>query len=147
MYLYKLSLDINNFYNSVYTHSITWAVCGKDKAKNIAMNGSFVVDDAIRQEYDKINLFDSLIRSMKNNETNGLIIGPFTSRIFSEIIVANIDKELREQGILFRRYVDDYSIYLRNEIEIDNTIKLIEKLKQIKIKYLNVIFKFRNSFF
>ena len=34
LYKYRLKVDITNCYNSLYTHSITWAICGKDLAKS-----------------------------------------------------------------------------------------------------------------
>lgn len=32
-YKYILRIDLSNFYNSIYTHSITWALIGKENAK------------------------------------------------------------------------------------------------------------------
>lgn len=34
---YKLELDISNFYSSIYTHSITWSIVGKDLTKKFEM--------------------------------------------------------------------------------------------------------------
>lgn len=140
--LYKLNLDINNFYNSIYTHSIAWVICGKVDAKKLSkkskseMSG-IEIDENIKNDYKKSDIFDELIRKMKNNETNGILTGPFTSRIFSELILAKIDKELRIEGYIFRRYVDDYSIYFRNKHDIDIAINKIEMILSEYNLYIN----------
>lgn len=38
--------------------------------------------------------FDSLMQRMNYNETNGILIGPEVSRIFSEIILQAVDAEV-----------------------------------------------------
>lgn len=125
-YLFKLTIDINNFYNSIYTHIITWAVCGKEEAKKVLYKQP--VDINTTNDYDKADRFDRLIRGMKGNETNGIITGPFTSRIFSEIILCKLDQELRAKEYVFYRYVDDFSIYFRNRHEAESAIMDIQQI-------------------
>ena len=102
---YRLKVDIANCYNSIYTHSITWAICGKAIAKKYMRTKE---PASLKDIYELGDALDLFIRLQKNNETNGILVGPFTSRIFSEIILAAIDTELREKGFIFKRYVDDY---------------------------------------
>ena len=47
-----------------------------------------------------------------SNETSEIPIGPFTSSIISEFLLAKIDVDLSELGFKFKRYVDDYEILL-----------------------------------
>ena len=99
-----LKTDITAFYGSIYTHSIAWALHGKEWAKqNLntpALNGSLGgrLDRAVRQGQD--------------NQTGGIPTGPDTSRIVAEIIAVDIDNRLRSTGPKHGdwglRYVDDY---------------------------------------
>ena len=122
-YKYLLNIDISNFYNTIYTHSITWAVCGKTEAKKC-----FLERDLRTDEYKFADKLDRLIRNQKNNETNGILIGPYTSRIISEIIMARIDKILTEENYIFTRYVDDFKLYFRTEVEAIESVPIIERI-------------------
>lgn len=107
------SLDVSKCFNSIYTHTLYWAVDNIKAAKDNTLSAGFAND------------FDKLMQSMNYNETNGICIGPEISRVFAEIILSEIDKRiieyLSEQGIKykddfdFRRYVDDYYIFTHSE--------------------------------
>lgn len=117
-YKYCLRTDISKFYDTVYTHSIAWAVCGKDRSKKQML----LKQNERSHEYNWADTFDKLIRYQKNNETNGIITGPFSSRIFSEIILVAIDNELVSRGFVFTRYVDDYQFYFESNTEAESKI-------------------------
>ena len=111
-YRYKLKLDISNCFNSIYTHSTTWACTGKKEAKLI-FSGKIKSNKA----YDIGYKIDELNRRMNGNQTNGILTGPFTSRICSELILSYIDGLLEEEDFKFTRYVDDYNFYFLSEAE------------------------------
>lgn len=100
-------LDINNFYGSVYTHAIPWAVLGKQTAK--AMHGNGTLNGHWSDTLDK------LVRNCNQTQTIGIPIGPDTSRIVSEIILAAIDVDLTAKGTdvvtsqVFH-HIDDYQL-------------------------------------
>ena len=122
---YRLKVDIANCYNSMYTHSIAWAVCTKEKAKSFLRTKE---PKEIEKDYEIADWVDCLTRLEKNNETNGIIVGPFTSRVVSEIILARIDEILLNNGFKFKRYVDDYKFYFRTEYQAQESIPQIEKV-------------------
>ena len=124
-YKYRLKVDITNCYNSIYTHSITWAICGKEQAKSYFRTSE---PSSIQGEYEMGDFLDCFIRQQKNNETNGIIVGPYTSRIISEIVLARIDHILSDKGLKFKRYVDDYKLYFRSEAQAQESLTLIEKV-------------------
>lgn len=107
--------DISNCFDSVYTHSIPWAVYGKDFVKSNLKSGqrSFADD------------FDKLLQSMNYNETHGIVIGPEFSRVAAEIILQRVDlaveKNLGENKLVFKkdyeilRYVDDYFVFYNRD--------------------------------
>lgn len=122
--MYRLKVDISNCYGSMYTHAISWAVCGKVEAKRFVKDGK----KSWSKEYAFANSFDTYMRFQKYNETNGILIGPYTSRIFSEVILAKVDKILRKQGFVFKRYVDDYKFYFSTEAEAQLHLPKIERI-------------------
>lgn len=112
---YGIELDINSFFNSIYTHSIPWAIHGKNKAK------------ATRDKTLYGNVIDLNLRSMNYGQTNGILVGNAISRIISEIILCRIDVKIKEKfpDIKCKRYVDDYYIYLNDETNIKSVISFI----------------------
>ena len=124
-YKYRLKVDITNCYNSIYTHSITWAICGKELAKSYFRTKTPV---SVQDKYEMGDCLDYFIRQQKNNETNGIIVGPYTSRVISEIVLARIDQLMSDKGLKFKRYVDDYKIYFRSEAQAQESLPVIEKI-------------------
>lgn len=105
----QMTLDVSKCFDSIYTHSVSWATKEKEFTKNNLETRSFGDD------------FDRTIRHGNHNETNGIPIGPEVSRIFSEVIFQQIDRDVihklndQKYGIdyAFRRYVDDVYIFAR----------------------------------
>jgi hypothetical protein len=102
--------DISNFYPSIYTHSIPWALLGVHEAK-LNQKGGFE------------NKLDEHQRMMKRNETTGVAIGPGTSNIISEIILYEVDKLLKNKGYEFYRFIDDYTAFCSTYEESESFIR------------------------
>ena len=98
---YCVQADISNFYPSIYTHSVCWALVGKDVSKKD------------RDDQKWFNKIDKAIRSCQDRESIGIHIGPDTSGIIAEIILSQIDKELKDFN--FIRHIDDYKCYCEDE--------------------------------
>lgn len=97
---YLADADISNFFPSIYSHSVSWAVAGRENAYTTRNDNS--------KWYNKL---DAAIRSTNNNESVGLPVGPHTSNIISDIILSCIDSNLNDAGYKFIRYIDDYKCY------------------------------------
>lgn len=112
-----LSLDINRFYGSIYTHSIPWAALGKNVAK-----AQYQARTLRRHWSDKL---DILVRGCNQGQTIGLPIGPDTSRIVSEILLSRIDAELTAPGSRIRstqiyHTIDDYQFGVMSQHEAED---------------------------
>ncbi len=108
---YVVRADISACYPSIYTHSIPWAIHGKTKAKQ---NRSLTLPG---------NLLDSVTQGTRDGQTNGLLIGPDTSSVISEIILTKIDAMMQSRGYRrFSRYIDDYTFYARTHQEAEQFI-------------------------
>ena len=108
-----------------YTHSIPWALVGKEKAKSNRNPG-----------FEWYNQLDKFQRDLKRGETQGIPIGPGTSHIISEIILYKIDKMLRKEEYQFTRYVDDYTCYCDTRDKADNFVLNLER--QLREYLLNL---------
>jgi len=125
-------MDIAKCFDSIYTHTILWAVKNKEFAKEVFSLSSFG------------NRFDKLMQAANHGETSGILIGPELSRIFSEIILQEVDvrvsQNLKKQGVLhpadyeMKRYVDDYFIFT-NDHRVATTIfaELESELAKLKL--------------
>ncbi len=113
---YLHTLDVTKCFNSIYTHTILWALKDKTFIKNNLRDTAATFG----------NKFDELMQRANHNETNGIIIGPEISRIFAEIILQQIDidtiNKLQKKGIYyskqyeFKRYVDDVLIFAKDKL-------------------------------
>jgi hypothetical protein len=118
-YKYKLltKIDITNFYNSVYTHTIAWAWCG-DRYKALADTDLGFTGSRI----------DKLIQYSNDKRTNGIPVGPVLSDLIIEIILSDRDrfitKKIKEQRIDFlaTRFKDDYRILCNSQ---EDSVKII----------------------
>ncbi|MEO5352006.1 MAG: RNA-directed DNA polymerase [Magnetococcus sp. XQGC-1] len=113
-YLFMRSIDVSKCFDSIYTHSMSWALRGKEFSKNYKHISTVFAHE-----------FDRLMSCANHGETNGIVIGPEVSRIFAEIILQCIDvnvigllqKEKLKFDIdyCFRRYVDNIYIFSKTE--------------------------------
>ena len=121
---YEIKLDISSFFDSIYTHSIPWAIHGISAAK--------------KEQCGKLfgNAIDKNMRNMNHGETNGVLVGNAISRIISEILLCKIDNEIniRFNDIECKRFVDDYYIYTKDPYKIQGIISYIRsKLGEYKL--------------
>ncbi len=109
------SIDVANCFDSVYTHSVSWASKNKDFIKENISKGLQVV-----------NQIDQLMQRCNSNETNGIPIGSESSRVFAELIFQAIDQKILvelkdvhdltfDDDYVILRYVDDFIIFAKSE--------------------------------
>ena len=122
---FKVRADISNFYPSIYSHAIPWALIGVNSAKNQ------------RTKKTWFNSLDQKVRSTKRNETNGVVIGPASSNIIAELILARIDKEMSGR-FNYLRFIDDYKAYCSTESDAQDFILELSKHLAIYNLHLNI---------
>ncbi len=120
--MYELKTDISFFYPTLYTHSIPWAMHGKENAKK----------DSSKHLLG--NILDENIRNCKHGQSTGIPIGPDTSLIIAEIVSCGIDVLLRERletvGLSIKgyRYYDDISFYFSSRDEAEVVLKTLQHI-------------------
>lgn len=126
-YKYCIFLDIKSFYPNIYTHALAWSL--DIKTMEIAERNN---------KKNWANQFDQLVRKLHKNRTKGILIGPYTSDLASEILLRSIDAELskriKEEKIEMAgyRFKDDYYLFV-NELEEAHHIRT--EIQQILIEY------------
>lgn len=113
---YQIKLDISAFFDSIYTHSIPWAMHTKQIAKKSKGQAGLTGDK-----------IDYCMQAMNYSQTHGILVGNAVSRIISEILLCTVDYkiQMKFKNIKCRRFVDDYYIFLKNAYEIQNVISFI----------------------
>lgn len=137
---FELKLDISQFYPTIYTHSIPWAILGREKSKNlfkIALSDRIQWESLLKrskdaQNYRASDFIDTLVRNCNDRQSIGLCIGPDTSLILAEVIANRIDfeinKRLEKINHTGTRYYDDYYFYFNNRNEAENALKIIQQI-------------------
>lgn len=120
---YVVNADISTCFHSIYTHSLSWALVGKEEAKQN------------QKDHSKwYNELDFQVRNTTNGETQGILIGPHASNLLSEIILTSIDFELQLKGWKYIRNIDDYTCYVKNYEEGQLfLLELSAQLRQYKL--------------
>jgi RNA-directed DNA polymerase len=116
-----IQLDLTDCYGSIYTHSISWALHGKKTAKENTHTHVLLGDK-----------IDTLIRSMRNGQTNGIPQGSVLMDFVAELILGHIDTEIHKkiQGkdkYKIIRYRDDYRIFINDLSFGKNIVKIISE--------------------
>src|SRR5256712_1685812 len=96
---YLLRLDISQFYPSLYTHAVGWAIDPKYREK--------------KHWHDKKLLayrIDERVRNCQGRISQGIPIGHDVSFLLSEIVLCQVDHALRLKKQNAFRWVDDYEI-------------------------------------
>lgn len=122
-YQFLIKADIKNFYPSIYTHSIAWAIHGK----------SFIRKPANLYNYKLLgNRLDRLFQRANDGCTNGVPIGPVVSDVIAEIVASAVDriftKSVKAAGLNCEavRFKDDYRILVNTESDAKRAIKFLQ---------------------
>jgi len=120
---YCIFLDIKSFYPSTYTHTLAWCLDSRTRERPERNN-----------KHNFANKFDSLTRKLYNGRTKGILIGPYTSDLASEILLRTIDKEISEKisnkkiETIGFRFKDDYVLFFNRLEDADFTRKCIQQI-------------------
>lgn len=113
---FLLATDISDFYGRLYAHSIPWALHTKPFAKQ--NRGPAHIG----------NVFDTLLRNSQDGQTMGVPVGPDTSLLLSELVMATIDQAIQGKypGLVGFRFYDDYEIVCPDETTAQNILADLE---------------------
>jgi RNA-directed DNA polymerase len=123
-YNYMFKTDITNCYGSIYTHSIVWAIHGKELGKDRKGDQTLFG-----------NIIDQDLQGMSYGQTNGIPQGSILMDFLAEILLGYIDFELSEKlkssnikDYKILRYRDDYRIFANEPSQIEQIAKILSGL-------------------
>jgi hypothetical protein len=117
---YLVRADISRFYQSIYTHSVPWAIHGRRWSKKNRRTKCIGND------------LDKLLQKCQEGQTNGIPIGPDTSLLIAEIILSKADASLMRSRAWRMRYMDDY------ELVVDTEGQALEALAELQHSLLQL---------
>ena len=124
---YVLQTDIDNFYPSIYTHVIPWALHTKPIAKQNQRNFALIG-----------NVLDLNIRNSQDQQTLGIHIGPDCSFVIAEIILSKVDSALVNAGLATGfRFLDDYEFGFATYSEAEQALADLQGELGVYELYLN----------
>lgn len=98
---YIVHTDVAQFYGSIYTHSVPWALITKQQAK-------------LRRRDRNVlgNQIDFALRNGQSAQTVGIPIGPDTSLLVAETVLRAVDNAIVQRlgNVVGFRYIDDYEL-------------------------------------
>lgn len=122
-YKYLFITDITNCYGSIYTHSIAWAMMGKEEAKRQRGNKSLLG-----------NRLDSAFQGMQYGQTNSIPQGNVVSDLIAELVLSYADsliaEKAKENGIedyKIIRYRDDYRVFCNDKNDVEKLSLIMQK--------------------
>ncbi|MDO5713664.1 MAG: RNA-directed DNA polymerase [Tissierellia bacterium] len=126
-YTYCFFTDITDFYPSIYTHSLCWAIHGKQNTKNNLSESKSWFGGQV----------DKKLQRLQNNQTNGIPQGSSLMDFIAEIVLGYLDlkltdklnaKKIDDYSIL--RFRDDYRIFSNNKGELEQIAKSLQEVLQ-----------------
>lgn len=124
-------IDYKSCFDSIYTHAYKWCIEKDTVDSKEASNANLHI------------VIDRVLQNINGRSSNGLIVGPEFSRMIAEVLLQEIDVEVKHNlaaqglnaGTDYRvfRYVDDIYIFSHTQAHTDLIIKTIERAAQ---KYL-----------
>lgn len=123
-YRYMFITDITNCYPSLYTHSIAWAMMGKDNAKRKKGKSGQLGNE-----------IDTYIQGMQYGQTNGIPQGSTLFDFIAEMVLCYADKilslklrRLKIDNYTILRYRDDYRIFSDSKTEVERIAFLLHEV-------------------
>ena len=161
--LIEVKVDISKFYPTIYTHSIAWALLGKEKAKHYFkekdnLDALITSGDTDAKLYKYAESVDVALRACQERQSIGIPIGPDTSHIIAELVACRIDSILKTRLSSFElkacRYYDDYYLYVSTKDEADKALKSLQlilsefqlEINEAKVKIRDFPFAFEDEF-
>lgn len=122
---FLITTDVKNFYASIYTHSIPWAIHGKTLIRAPGNRNNF-------QFFG--NRLDKLFQNANDGCTNGIPVGPAVSDLASEVVLSGVDRLLSKQlakrkladDVFLVRFKDDYRILAKTREDGRSAIKELQ---------------------
>lgn len=109
-YTHIIYTDIADFYQRIYLHRLENTLDSYSSKKQV---NKYIVN---------------AIKSIRSRQSYGIPVGGSACRLLAEAVLADADASLRDENIIFTRFVDDYRIYLKRGQSPYETLSLLAGL-------------------
>jgi hypothetical protein len=113
---YLLKTDISQFYPSLYTHAVGWAVDPKLRKKAQWKNNKLLGKK-----------LDQSLMDLDGKMSQGVPIGNDVSFLLAEVVLAQVDKALNISSRRAYRWFDDYEIAFDTSDQAEEMLKKLRK--------------------
>lgn len=91
--------DIADFFPRLYLHRVEGALSKATTRQN------------------HVKAIYQMLSQWNQTQSHGIPVGPAPSRLIAEIAIDDVDKILRSEGVPFLRYMDDYRLFAKSQID------------------------------
>ncbi len=114
---YLLRADVSQFYPSIYTHAIPWALHTKPIAKRLTNDFTLYG-----------NVLDKELQACQYGQTKGIAIGPDTSLGIAEILLGVIDQNIQARCNVIGgvRFIDDIELSFSTLADAEYALIVLE---------------------
>jgi hypothetical protein len=113
---YLLKVDVNQFYPSLYTHAVGWAIDPKLRIKAHWQNKKLLG-----------KALDQSLMNLQGKISQGVPIGNDVSFLLTEIVLAQVDRRLRVKSGRSYRWFDDYEIACDTRDEAEQVLARLSR--------------------
>ena len=114
-----LTADVANFFHTVYTHSLPWAVLGKKHVKSVREGTDKGAKNKLKAHWS--SQLDDILQGGNARETFGIPVGPDTSKLIAELLLAGVQRHPalapHLSGRAAYRLVDDFYVGFGDEAQ------------------------------
>lgn len=103
--------DISSFYEHIYHHRI-----------------ENCIGDLFSQHSTVASQVDRLLNHISSGRSFGLPVGGQCSRILAELLMTSVDQLLTQNGIIWHRYVDDFTLIANNQANAYKAISILSNI-------------------
>lgn len=102
--------DIADFFPRIYSHPLENAL----------------TDCTTKSEH--VSAIKKLLKSWNFTISVGIPVGPQISMVLAELVLDDVDKGLVDEGTRFCRYVDDFRIFCKDEVDAHEKLALLARI-------------------
>lgn len=134
-YRYFAQMDYKSCFDSIYSHVYKWII-----ERN-------VIDSKDAKNSNLLITIDRILQNINGRQSNGLIVGPEFSRMIAEMMLQQVDTEVKlfllSEGVEYGRnykvfrYVDDIFVFADSQENIDKIIKAFHIIGNHYLLHLN----------
>lgn len=109
-YPYATCLDISDFYNQIYHHTIEQQL------------------NECKIPHEVSSAIMKLLGNITTKSSRGIPIGPHASHLLAELALIPFDDSLRTRGLKYCRYCDDIVVFSKDQVDVKIAVYIIAEI-------------------